>query len=70
MTTIVIRCATDHCPNYQRLFTDETLPKRWLCSICEDALTAQMLDDLERRQTAPYNFDRPIKRMADFQETT
>ena len=68
--SIAVKCATDDCANVEVIPFDAPLPRHWLCSVCEDVLLEQQVADMARRHQAkmarPYNFDRPIRRIADF----
>lgn len=49
MKNITVRCETDTCQNVLVLHGDDYLIKRWTCPKCQDAIEAQMLDDLWHR---------------------
>ena len=68
---ITLRC-TD-CMTVILFYRDDRIPKRFTCPACLDALEEQMVqamanryDDKADAEQRDYNFDRPIKRMADF----
>lgn len=45
---LIIKCDTPTCVNVQMIGRDDPIPKHWLCSVCEDHVLDQQLEDMAR----------------------
>ena len=64
---ITLRCT--HCMTVILFYRDDRIPKTFTCPACLDALLEREIDALDKTtpdDTLPFNFDRPIRRIADF----